>query len=106
MTRALIVPFSGPPVGPKSTAEQEEYDQLTVELRESTYLSCIGWIIKQRMVLETDEGIQQMKSDLGGLFDGFPRLTQGWSLALLFTKKVRIYVVSVTDIIRVTTFIS
>ena len=61
------MPFSGPPVGPKSTAEQE-YDHLTVELRESTYSSCIGWIIKQRMVLETDEGIQQMNSDLGGLF--------------------------------------
>ena len=84
-TRALIVPFSGPSVGPQTTAEQKE---LTKELRDGTYSSCIGWVIRQKAMLESDKNLQQMKSELGGLFKGFPRLTQGWALALVFIHKV------------------
>ena len=88
MTRALIVPFSGPSVGPQTSAEQEEFDQLTTELRDGTYSSCIGWVIRQKAVLECDETLRKMKLELGGLFKGFPRLTQGWALALVFIHKV------------------
>ena len=82
------MPFSGPSVGPQTSAEQEEYDRLTTDMREGVYSCCIGWVIRQAKLLEDDRELWEMKHTLGGQFDGFPRLTQGRSLALLFTKKV------------------
>ena len=82
------MPFSKPLVGPQTADEQEEYDKLTKDLRSNTYSSCIGWVIRQKAVVGNEEELQEMKTKIGGLFDGFPRLTQGWSLGLLFTQKV------------------
>ena len=82
------MPFPGPSVGPQTPTEQEEFDQLTKELRDDTYSSCIGWVIREKAMLKSDSALQQMKSELGGLFKGFPQLSQGWALALVFIHKV------------------
>ena len=58
------MPFSGPSVGPQTPAEQEEFDQLIKELGDGTYSSCIGWVIRQKAILESEENLQEMKLEL------------------------------------------
>ena len=77
MTRALIVPFSGPSVGPKTPDEQKEFDELTKDLCDGTYSSCIGWVIRQRVLLESNKTLQEMKSKVGLLFKGFSKTGPG-----------------------------
>jgi hypothetical protein len=89
-TRANLIPFVGPAVGPRNADEQRAYAELTSNIHDGKYSGCIGWVIQQREALlaevRSQEGaIQEIMSSLS-MYS--PRLQQGWSVALFFAKRV------------------
>ena len=77
-------------MGPQTTEEQEAYAEITSGMKNSTYSSCIGWVIKQRKALLRDIELPdgEFKSIQSSLDTFSPRLKQGWSVVLFFAKQV------------------
>ncbi len=90
MSRGLLIPFSGPSVGPGSLEEEEAYEELQLGLQQNEYSSCIGFVINTISNLQKGkDDVKNIKSRLCSLFPAQPRILQGWSIALYYTQKVK-----------------
>ena len=88
-SRVNFIPFKKPAVGPVSRIEREAYTELTCGIKNLRFSPCISWIISQvdhldNLVENADESDFMRNT----IFPGAPRLQQGWTVVLYFTRKV------------------
>ena len=95
-SRTNMIPFFKPSVGPVTPEAQRAYSELTAALQQNKFSSCVGWVINLVTELESDmvkndnSVLSEIKETLNEVFPGAPRLRQGWSVVLFYTKKVSI----------------
>ena len=88
VTRATVIPFKGPSIGPVSE-EEDVFAELEDVVSSGVMSSMIGWAIHQGKAVAAPEGrdeIVAIKECLRGTYQG--RSLQNWGLLLFFLKKV------------------
>lgn len=92
----MIIPFTGPSVGPSSIKEEECYDLLQAGLKDNTYSASIGFITSFAVALQNGmDKLKKIKKEISPLFSTQHRILQAWSIVLLCVKKVYNYVITV-----------
>ena len=84
-SRAIVVPFRSPSVGPDNTIEDQQFEELEHALGSMQYSSCIGWIVSLAKSLKT-QGVLQEKEKFRDCFTS--RQAANLSILLFFLKEV------------------
>ena len=88
-SRAVVIPFKQPMVGPVDDEEEEVFAELEQLLSSGVMSSMIGWAICQGTAVAAPDGkkeVAAIKEGLRGLHQG--RTLKNWGLLLFFLKKV------------------
>lgn len=102
-SRALLIPFKEPSIGPKSTAESLAFANLSRTRKVAS--RAIGWVISLRKCLVEGGGFREIREMLPTVQEKLPgvdpRLCTGYACLLYFAKKVmpcrnQYYVVYIT----------
>ncbi len=92
-TRATIINFSLPSIGPVDEEEEEVFSELEDLINGGDVSACIGWAIalgeKPKLLREE---VLVVKDRLRGQFKG--RNCKNWATLLFFLKKVLVHFVS------------
>ncbi len=91
-SRANIIPFDLPSVGPQCPDEQRAFSRLTAAINNGTFSQCIGWVVQQLTELEAARESQVMSTISTSIQASFisksaSRRLTGWSTLLFFTKQ-------------------
>lgn len=93
VSRALLVPFHGPSVGPETREEHLAYDELESALHTHYFSSAAGWVVCQGEAFLRDgkSAIDDLKEELRDSFQSLTRNLTGWATCLFFTQQVSHY---------------
>ena len=90
-TRATVIPFKEPQIGPVSEDEDDTFAEFESFLSSGVLSSMVGWAIQQGKTVATTDGkeeVLELKESIRGIFQG-----QNWALLLFFVKKVGLQIV-------------
>lgn len=91
-SRALVVPFSKPSIGPKTEGDNQAFSLLTAAQQQAA--SAIGWVIGLGKSFEEDSGPNKyipnylLPAVREALPEVDPRLCTGYACLLFFAEKV------------------
>ena len=103
-SRAHLIPFKEPSIGPKSTEESVAFATLSCARKNAS--QAIGWVISLRKCLVEEEGagFKEIREMLPTVMEKLPkidpRLCMGYATSLYFAKKVYIAVIGVKNLIH------
>ena len=90
ITRAIMVDFSLPAVGPQTDHEDEAFAELEELLSSGCVSKAIGWAIRTGKELEGKREITYFSQKFKGVFSG--RICKNWAMLLFFVDKVSIII--------------
>ena len=93
-TRATVIPFKEPQIGPVSEDEDDTFAEFESLLSSGVLSSMVGWAIQQGKTVATTDGkeeVLELKESIRGIFQG--RNCQNWALLLFFVKEVGLQIV-------------
>ncbi len=82
------MPFELPSVGPRTSAELQEFESFEQVLQENRSGCVVGWVIRLHMLLLGKEFITAIKQELQEAFGMKIRNMIGWAVCLFFVNQV------------------
>lgn len=100
-SRALVIPFQMPTIGPLNDTDVDAFCQLSTA--QTNVSSAVGWAISLGRQLQLEsETTSTILSRAKNLLPGIdPRLCMGYSLLIYFTQKVHTVMCNASDIMQV-----
>lgn len=90
-SRALVIPFSLPCIGPTDIEGDQLFQSLDECLQGNEFSSCIGWVVKlgKGLMAEGRQFVGEMRGRMRDKFSS--REATNWSILLWFLEQVQYY---------------